>query len=61
MRDVSVDSSGFEAETEFLIKALRKGYKVEFVPIETVYNGEASHMRNWAAIVGFIHTIFREF
>ncbi len=58
---VRLSASGFEAETEFLIKAMRKGYNVEFVPIETVYNGESSHMRNWEAIVGFVRTIFREF
>ena len=61
LHDVRIDSCGFEAETEFLIKAIRKGYRVEFVPIETVYNGESSHMRNWEAIVGFVRIIFREF
>jgi glycosyltransferase involved in cell wall biosynthesis len=59
--DVTIDSPGFEGETEFLIKAMRKGYNVESVPIETIYNGETSHMRNWTTIVSFLHTIFREF
>jgi glycosyltransferase involved in cell wall biosynthesis len=58
---VSINSDGFEAETEFLIKCARKGYRIEFVPIETIYNGETSHMRNWTTIVSFVHTILREF
>jgi glycosyltransferase involved in cell wall biosynthesis len=59
--DVAIESAGFEAETEFLIKVIRKGYKVEFVPIETIYNGQVSHMRNWTTILSFIRTIFKEF
>jgi hypothetical protein len=32
-------------ETEFLIYAIKQGFKVGFVEIETIYRGEKSYMR----------------
>ncbi len=36
-----LDSNGFEIDTEILIKALRKGYRVEFVPVTYNYKGNS--------------------
>lgn len=54
LKEILPDSSGFEAETEILIKAARKGYKISFVPISTIYNRKKSHMKSWKTIAGFI-------
>jgi glycosyltransferase involved in cell wall biosynthesis len=58
---VTIQSTGFEAETEFLIKAIKQGFAVEFVPIETIYNGEQSHMTNWKTTMNFAKVLFRDY
>jgi glycosyltransferase involved in cell wall biosynthesis len=58
---VTVESSGFEAETEFLIKAIKQGFKIRFVPIDTIYNGEKSHMTNWKTTLNFIRVLIRDY
>jgi glycosyltransferase involved in cell wall biosynthesis len=49
---------GFEAESEMLVKAARKKYEINFVPIPTIYAGETSKMRPFQAIIGFIKVLF---
>jgi glycosyltransferase involved in cell wall biosynthesis len=61
LSNVTIESFGFEAETEFLIKAIKQGFKVEFVPIETIYNGEKSHMTNWKTTLNFIKVLIRDY
>jgi len=58
---VVIQSPGFEGETEFLIRAIKQGFKVEFVPIETIYNGEESHMTNWDTTLSFVRVLLREY
>ena len=58
---VSLESNGYEAETEFLIKAVKKGFAVRFVPIETIYNGEKSHMTNWKTTINFIKILLQDY
>lgn len=50
--------SGFEAESEILIKAAKKGFKIGFVDIPTIYGNEESKMRPVQAIVGFLRVLF---
>ena len=58
---VQLESTGYEAETEFLIKAARRGFKIEFVPVQTIYGKEKSYMTHWATTVNFIKVIFRKY
>jgi hypothetical protein len=58
---VQLESPGYEAETEFLIKAARRGFKFEFVPVQTVYGKEKSYMTHWATTVNFIKVLFRNY
>lgn len=46
--------SGFEAESEILVKAVRNGFKVGFINIPTIYGDEKSKMKPIQAIKGFI-------
>ncbi|HEX2868037.1 MAG TPA: glycosyltransferase family 2 protein [Ignavibacteriales bacterium] len=48
---------GFEAESEILVNAARKGCTVGFVNIPTIYAGEKSKMRPLQAISGFIKVL----
>ena len=42
LKELKLTSSDFEIETEVLIKASKKGFKIYSVPIKTIYRDEAS-------------------
>lgn len=42
---LDLESTGYELETEMLMKALRLGARWEAVPVSAVYEGEPSHYR----------------
>jgi glycosyltransferase involved in cell wall biosynthesis len=54
LREVETDFSGFEAESEILVKASKKGFKIGFVDIPTIYGNEKSKMQPVHAILGFL-------
>jgi len=56
---IRMQTTGYEAETEFLIRAAKKGFTISFVPVQTVYNNEKSYMRNWQTTVNFLKVLFR--
>ncbi len=58
---VRFDSDGYEAETELLIRALLLGFRVESVPVQTVYGSETTHMTPWATTRSFLEVLFREY
>jgi len=58
---VHLESAGYEAETEFLIKAVRCGFKIDFVPIQTIYGTEKSYMTHWTTTKNFIKVIVRKY
>ena len=61
LEHVRITSSGFEAETEFLLRAARAGFRVSSVPIHTIYSNAASHMTHWRTTVNFIRVLFQEY
>ena len=53
-------STGFEAETELLLKASKNKFKIGFVEIPTIYsNNDNSKIKNWNSILGFIRIIVK--
>lgn len=46
--------NGFEAESEIIVRAVRNGFKINFVDIPTIYGQQKSKMRPIQAIKGFI-------
>ena len=58
LKTVKIDSFGFEAESEILVKAAKKGFKIGFVDIPNIYGNEKSKMRPAQAIVGFLRVLF---
>jgi glycosyltransferase involved in cell wall biosynthesis len=61
LKSVRLDSPGYEAETEFLIKAAQKGFTMDAIPINTIYAGEKSHMKHIETTVQFIRILFRQY
>ena len=50
--------NGFEFEVEMISKCVRRGWRIEWVPIRTIY-GAPSHIRNWDHLVKFVRTAWR--
>jgi glycosyltransferase involved in cell wall biosynthesis len=58
LHDILPSSKGFEAETEILINARRKNYKIGFVEIPTIYRNHISKMKSFETIRGFLRVLF---
>ncbi len=61
IKDILPIETGFEAETEMLIKAVSNNYGIGFVDIPTIYNDNKSKMKPIAAIFGFIKVLFKKY
>jgi glycosyltransferase involved in cell wall biosynthesis len=59
LKNIKTVYNGYEAESEILIYASRKGYKIGFVEIPTTYGAEKSKMNPFKAIFGFIKVLFK--
>jgi glycosyltransferase involved in cell wall biosynthesis len=57
LEQVNTTFNGFEAESEIIVKAVRKNFKIKFVDIPTVYENQNSKMKSWQAIKGFIKVL----
>ena len=60
LRQLTLAAGDFEIETEVLIKASKKGFKIYSVPIKTIYRGEVSHINPILDTVRFFVYIFKE-
>ncbi|HLP14705.1 MAG TPA: glycosyltransferase family 2 protein [Bacteroidota bacterium] len=61
LRLVETTSQGFEAETEFIIRAALKGCSFSAIPIDTIYAGEKSTMTHWQTTVRFISVLLTDY
>jgi len=59
LRAVSLETEGYETESEFLIQAGRLGFRIESVPVQTIYAGQTSHVRAWREMRRFSRLLFR--
>jgi glycosyltransferase involved in cell wall biosynthesis len=60
LQHVKLETAGFEAETEFLIKAAKRNFVIEFVSVQTVYGDEKSYMTHWKTTKNFAKVLFRD-
>jgi glycosyltransferase involved in cell wall biosynthesis len=58
LEQLALRTSGYEMESELLIKAVRAGMTIGFIPITTIYSGETSHIRGRRDIWRFIKMWF---
>ncbi len=49
--------SGFEFEVEMITTCIRAGWRIDWVPIRTIYAGEASHIRPWQHFTSFVRIV----
>ena len=60
LKKISLSSSDFEIESEVLIKASKKGFKIYSVPIKTIYNNECSKINPFIDTIRFFVYLIRE-
>ena len=54
---VRLTTTNYDMESEILIKAGRKGFKITEVPIETIYSGQASNINAFVDTLRFIRLV----
>jgi glycosyltransferase involved in cell wall biosynthesis len=59
LENVSLDENGYQLESELLLKAAKAGIEINFLPIETIYASEKSHMRHFRDTYLFIGLVLR--
>jgi glycosyltransferase involved in cell wall biosynthesis len=50
MQNIHILNDGFEAEADILLRAGKKGYKIGFVPIETIYFSNHQHQSHYRPV-----------
>ncbi len=60
LEKINLKTSKYETESEIIIKASRLGFKIESVPIKTIYSGEKSQINLVIDTLRFIKFIARE-
>jgi len=60
LRKMNLNTEKFEIESEMLLEAARQGYRIESVPITTVYEGQFSAIHPWHDTVRFFNFIFKK-
>ena len=61
LESVTLEAQGFEAETEFLIKAASYGFTFGSIPIKTIYAGEKSNMTHLHTTINFIKVLLKQY
>jgi glycosyltransferase involved in cell wall biosynthesis len=59
LKDVKVSARHFEAESEFLLTAARKRFRIAWVPISVIYGVRPSHIRPVRDTIRFFKMLFR--
>jgi glycosyltransferase involved in cell wall biosynthesis len=60
LKDIRLTSRDFEIETEVLIKAGKRGYKIFSVPVQTIYRNEKSKINPFKDTIKFFIYLIRE-
>lgn len=59
MENIKLKSSNYEVESELLLKAARKGFRIKSVPVKTVYAGEQSRINPFIDTIRFFALLIR--
>ena len=59
LESVSLNSSNYEIESELLLKAAKNGFKIESVPVKTIYEDEESRINPFVDTIRFIAFLVR--
>ena len=57
--NLPLTATRFEIETELLLAAAKRSWKMISVPVRTIYAGQSSHIRPWRDGMRFLRTLLR--
>ena len=60
LREVPLTCDDFEIETELLMKSSKQGFRIDSVPVTTIYRDEESKINPWKDTVRFITYFIKE-
>lgn len=60
LEKMNLSTSKYETESEILIKAAQLGFKIESIPIKTIYSGQKSRINPFIDTLRFLRFIFLE-
>ncbi len=60
LQKIDLATSKYETESEILIKAARLGFKIESIPIKTIYSGQLSRINPFIDTLRFLRFIILE-
>lgn len=60
LREVPLTCDDFEIETELLMKSSKQGFRIDSVPVMTIYRDEESKINPWKDTVRFIAYFMKE-
>jgi hypothetical protein len=60
LEKVNLVTSKYEMESEILIKASRRGFKIRSVPIKTIYGNEKSQINPFVDTFRFLRLLVRD-
>lgn len=61
LQKIDLSTTKYETESEILIKAARLGFKIESVPVKTIYSGQKSQINPFIDTLRFLRFISLEF
>ena len=57
LREIPLESSRYELETEVIIKAVRRGFRIGHVTIQAIYSPENRRSRNWKDLLRILRVV----
>jgi len=57
LKNIKLEQDDYQMETEMLLKTIRKGYRINHIPIQTVYGKEKSHINPFDITWQFVKVI----
>ncbi len=60
IKKLKFHSTRYQFETEIILKFAKLGAVIDFVPIETIYNGQESHISKFRDIINFVKIVLYE-
>lgn len=59
LKNIVLETSHYDTESELLLKAGRAGYSISSIPVKTIYNGSQSHINKFIDTIRFIRLLWK--
>lgn len=59
LKNIALETSHYDTESELIIKAGRAKYKISSIPVRTIYNNSQSHINKFIDTIRFIKLVWK--